>query len=272
MAFIKNLLKRFREKWHNDIQYQEQLQIFQFRLEQILKKQNEFASELRLLKRSFIDPGGPSMIALRMKNLGILPQYEHCFYEMPEGSVCIDCGANQGFFTDLILSLNGYCYSFEPNKVLFNLLSKKYREKENVELYPYAISDSEGFVDFKLSSNLNTSFLDYTESGSVSLDHYQFPEKEFPEVYFQVQKVRLVNFLQNEVFEKHDEVYILKMDIEGSEFETLEDIIQSDVYKKIKYLFCETHERFFNDGDEKLRRLKSLIHDKNITNIFLDWI
>ena len=272
MSFIKNLIKRFREKWHNDIQYQEQLQICQFKLEQIQKQQKEFAEELKLLKRSFIDPNGPSMIALRMKNLGILSKYEHCFYEMPDNSVCLDCGANQGFFTDLILSLNGYCYAFEPNKVLLKLLSQKYREKENVELFPYAISDSEGFVDFKLSSNLNTSFLDFTESGSISLDHYPYPEIEIPEVHYQVPKVRLVDFLQNEVFKKHGEVYILKMDIEGAEFETLEDIIHSGVYKNIKYLFCETHARFFNDGNERLHKLETLIKENNITNIFLDWV
>lgn len=266
MSFIKNIIKRIREKWHNDILYQEQ-QI----LEQIQKQQKEFAEELKLLKRSFIDPVGPSMIALRMKNLGVLSKYEHCFYEMPENSVCIDCGANQGFFTDLILSLHGFCYSFEPNKTLFNLLVQKYRGNENVQIYPQAVAASKGTVDFKLSNHLNNAYLDFTAGGSISLDHYD-SSSIAPEVYYQVQKIRLVDFLQNEVFKKHDEVYILKMDIEGAEFETLEDIIQSGVYRKIKYLFCETHARFFNDGTERLHKLETLIHDDNITNIFLDWV
>ena len=62
------------------------------------------------------------------------------------------------------------------------------------------------------------------------------------------------------------------MDIEGSEFETLEDIITSGVYQKIKYVFCETHARTLNDGDKMLQRLESLIRDSDITNIFLDWV
>lgn len=272
MSFIKNIFKRFREIWHNDIQYQEELYRCLTILEQMQKKLNEFESELKLLKRSYIDPDGPSSIALKMKNLSILPKYEHCFYEMPEGSVCIDCGANQGFFTDLILSLNGYCYAFEPNSTLFRLLTQKYRGNDNVELFPYAVSDSEGMVDFKLSSNLNNSFLDFTEGGSISHDHYSSPWLGTPEVYYQVKKIRFVDFLQNTVFQKHEEIYILKMDIEGAEFETLEDIIQSGVYRKIKYLFCETHARSVIDGDEKLHRLESLIQDNNINNIFLDWI
>jgi FkbM family methyltransferase len=119
---------------------------------------------------------------------------------------------------------------------------------------------------------LNNSYLDFTEGGSISQDHYSTPDVGVPEVYYQVNRIRLVDFIQNTVFHKHEEIYILKMDIEGAEFETLEDVIHSGVYRKIKYLFCETHARFFNDGDEKLRKLESLIQDNNITNIFLDWV
>lgn len=273
MSFIKNIIKRFREKWHSDIlnQYQEQLIQCLTKLNYIQNQQIQLVSDFEMFKRSFIDPNGPSSIALRMRNLDILPKYEHCFYEMPENSVCIDCGANQGFFTDLILSLHGYCYAFEPNKALYNLLIQKYRGIENVEVFSEAVSDSEGTVDFKLCSNLNHSYLKYTDGGSISPVYYSSPQIGTPEVYYQVKKIRLVDFLQNTVFQKHNEVYILKMDIEGGEFETLEDIIRSGAYSKIKYLFCETHARFFNDGDKKLHRLESLIHDNNITNIFLDW-
>lgn len=34
----------------------------------------------------------------------------------------------------------------------------------------------------------------------------------------------------------------------------------------------ETHERFFNDGIQKINLLKEKIRKNNITNIFLDWI
>lgn len=35
---------------------------------------------------------------------------------------------------------------------------------------------------------------------------------------------------------------------------------------------CETHERFFVDGNAKMQHLHAQIEQNNITNIFLDWI
>lgn len=65
---------------------------------------------------------------------------------------------------------------------------------------------------------------------------------------------------------------MIKLDIEGAEFDILNDLIDQKLYKKIEYIMVETHERFFNDGIQKINLLKEKIRKNNITNIFLDWI
>ncbi|GHT51661.1 hypothetical protein AGMMS49990_06420 [Endomicrobiia bacterium] len=63
----------------------------------------------------------------------------------------------------------------------------------------------------------------------------------------------------------------MKLDIEGAEFDTLEDLISTGVYKHIKFIVCETHERFNKELGEKFKHLKQVIDEKRITNIYLDW-
>ncbi|GHT38447.1 hypothetical protein AGMMS49593_07810 [Endomicrobiia bacterium] len=64
----------------------------------------------------------------------------------------------------------------------------------------------------------------------------------------------------------------MKLDIEGAEFDTLEDLISTGVYKHIKFIVCKTRERFNKELGEKFKHLKQVIDEKRITNIYLDWI
>ena len=47
----------------------------------------------------------------------------------------------------------------------------------------------------------------------------------------------------------HTHIDVLKMDIEGSEYPVMEDILASDI--SIAQILVETHERFFTDGKAK---------------------
>ncbi|MCD8540412.1 MAG: FkbM family methyltransferase [Leadbetterella sp.] len=47
----------------------------------------------------------------------------------------------------------------------------------------------------------------------------------------------------------HQHIDVLKMDIEGSEYLVIDDILNAGI--PIKQLLLETHERFFSDGREK---------------------
>ncbi|BDB64979.1 hypothetical protein T36_1441 [Helicobacter cinaedi] len=60
--------------------------------------------------------------------------------------------------------------------------------------------------------------------------------------------------------------------MEGNEFDIMESLLGQDLHKHIGYIACETHERFFSDGEEKLAKLKQSIEEKSAKNVFLDWI
>ena len=56
----------------------------------------------------------------------------------------------------------------------------------------------------------------------------------------------------------HQQIDVLKMDIEGSEYAIIEDILTSGI--PITQILVETHERFFEDGKTKGERFFKLLH------------
>ena len=58
----------------------------------------------------------------------------------------------------------------------------------------------------------------------------------------------------------HDQVDILKMDIEGSEYDVIPSILESQV--QCKQLLIEFHDRFFYDGLQKTRDAMAVIREK----------
>lgn len=69
-------------------------------------------------------------------------------------------------------------------------------------------------------------------------------------------KVPSVN-LSRIILESKAQLIVVKMDIEGAEFEVLQHLIRENSLKKIDHLYIEFHERFFINEVEQYRRLKN---------------
>ena len=273
MSFLSNIKNKIRFALHWDLLNElHELRSEIFSLNAKVSMLLNETQSCKLTARALVDENGYGKLSLMLHNLHVLPRYEHVFYELKEGDVCIDCGANQGLFTDVITFQKGVCHSFEPNPILYPLLKRKFSSNPDVILNFAAVSNANGAIDFILSENLNEHFLEYIEGGSISQDiRYAEEQKGRPVHYCKVNQVRLTDYIQDNIFSKNKDVYILKLDVEGAEFDIVEDLIESNVYERCKYIFVETHARHFIDGEKRLDKINNIIHDKNITNIFLDW-
>ena len=213
------------------------------------------------IEKILINSNKIAICELIMKHLYCPIQYKHILLDIKEGDICIDCGANYGLFTRLVYIQKGICYSFEPNSSLYEHLLKMYKNTDNVYLYQYAVSNENKTTKFfKVSEN--NYFKDQGFSISINVGDY----------YDEIKAIKLSDFIKNEILKENNSIYLLKMDIEGEEFNVLEDIIENELYYNIKYIFVETHERFLEDGNERLIKLKNLIKERNIDNIYLDWV
>jgi len=233
---------------------------------------------LEAIRHAIADPNGIGMLNLLMNNLGVPKKYRHLFYEMGEGDVCIDCGANVGKFTDLVLHTGASVHLFEPNRMLVRSLRHKYGAMaKRVVISEAAVAANAGEMTLYNSEDSKND-ITATAAGSIISDYLARKETEAKTVVGE--KVRVVdlvayiegNFPSAAASPEAPPIYLLKIDIEGAEFGLLEKIIKERVFNLCKHIVVETHQRMFPDGREKLARLRKLIAENNITNISLDWL
>ncbi|ARJ56750.1 FkbM family methyltransferase [Campylobacter cuniculorum] len=230
---------------------------------------NEETSEfLNLITGAICDPNGLGKLNLMLKNAKIPPKYYDIFYGMLYGGgeeefVCIDCGAHCGLISDIILHCGGKSYVFEPNLYLNYFLNRKYKNNPNAILYQKAV-DSKAY---------KTNFLMF-ENRMLSQGNRICSSKQDDKTTqsYEVEVIDLIDFIENEILKHHSQIYFLKLDVEGVEFEILERLIATKLYQKIRFIACEIHEYMFEDGETKLSSIQKQIKEQKIENIFLDWV
>ena len=88
----------------------------------------------------------------------------------------------------------------------------------------------------------------------------------------EVQAVDLSEIIYNLKDSFEIDKLIIKMDIEGSEFDVLERLIETDTLKYITEIYIEWHEHYFTNSDEMALRkqaIKQAMVDSNV--IHYDW-
>ena len=66
-------------------------------------------------------------------------------------------------------------------------------------------------------------------------------------------------------------IKILKIDIEGTECQLIDDLIEKKTIYNIDYIFVETHAHKIHELVEETNALKDKIKSKRINNIYLNW-
>jgi len=157
---------------------------------------------------------------------------EYLFKSKNKNPIIFDCGANIGFATIFFKWLypESQIYAFEPDKKTFEILKKNVSQNrlKNVYLFNSAISDKNGKIDF---------FIDSKSPGSLVMSTKQ---ERMPKDKITVDCLSLSSLIKNKVLSKID---YIKMDIEGSEDEVIQDLNKNNQLKKVAKLSIEYHHK-----------------------------
>jgi FkbM family methyltransferase len=135
-------------------------------------------------------------------------------------------------------------FGFDPTPKSINWI-KSQQLSPNFTFLEYGISSETIFMDFYLPKNKE--YVSGSVIGHKNVDVYDVvsvPMKSFADITKEL---------------RHDHIDVLKMDIEGSEYEIIEGILSSPV--KIDQIVIELHERFFVDGKQKTKTLLKSFKD-----------
>ena len=142
------------------------------------------------------------------------------------GGAVIDLGCNEGIFSKEVTALYGsHCRLVEANSDLIHAIKVPETDKFN-----YAISNSDGVLNFFISAN--------SEASSV-MPHFQqvWGQKSCVEV----QCVKWKTLIKKMGFHQHQQIEILKIDIEGAELDLIDNFDAEDI-KTIVQISAEFHD------------------------------
>ncbi len=157
-----------------------------------------------------------------------------------ETSVIYSFGVGEDISFDLQLMnrFNLHIHAFDPSPNSIEWIRAQELPQE-FHFYPIGLSARDGSISFSEPSDPGLSSLRMTDlaSGQAALKTHSLP----------------VNRLTT-IMEKlgHNRLDILKMDIEGAEYEVVEDLLGSDI--QVSQILIEFHHRFSYIGTAKTRR------------------
>lgn len=139
----------------------------------------------------------------------------------------IDCGANIGLFSQYVSPVAKLVYAIEPSTTHFEALNKmlEYNKITNVKTFKYAIANTNGEATFNHYQN-------QTMNSLAVIPNYDLVNQE------KVKTIRLDTFFEENKIEHVD---ILKIDIEGEEFNVLGGDSFANISDKVDVVIGEVH-------------------------------
>ena len=159
-------------------------------------------------------------------------------YELNENSLVFDLGGHVG---DFALSIyNKYkcnIYIFEPVDEFYKEIEKKFENNSKVKIFNFGLTNINEDVEISLNDT----------SSSVFIENKSNLKKQT------IKLVSISEFL-NEY--KINKINLLKINIEGGEFDVLPELYNNSIINKIDNLQIQFHE-FINDSTRKREEIQN---------------
>ena len=165
--------------------------------------------------------------------------------------IFLDCGANRGqsinaFLKEFPNSNEFEIFSFEASKSEEILSSLNNYKSEKIKIFNSAVDTQDGYKKFYDSGDTSSSLIDRNRTKNIT----------------KVKTISLSKFIL-ENFDKKDYI-ILKIDIEGSEYDVIDDLFKKGIFNSIDLFFAEIHgsktSKSLDDGINLINKVSSCGH------------
>ena len=186
------------------------------------------------------------------------------FNELAPNTLCIDCGANVGDVTQLMLMQGCRVIAFEPNSVAFHELSERFEGIADVQCIPKGVYETHSHLQLFSPDQKDIDPLKSSVSSSIYAD-----KKNVSTATSEI--VELVD-IAGVIEAQSDPIALIKIDIEGAEYRVLKRIIETDNAQKIGRILVEEHYLKIPSLEKERREVIELIEARGIKHISLDWM
>ena len=200
--------------------------------------------------------------AKRRKDAETLLRFRKLVRSLPAGALAVDCGANVGTVTDLLLKAGLRVIAFEPDPDAFRELSAKFGNHPRAILHNKAVGASARTMKLHRTPKARTGDIGQT-IGSTLISHALVDADEG----IVVEVIDLPKYL----LEIGEEVSLLKLDVEGAEAEIVQALLDRG-HDHIRTILVETHEGFIPEIAEDLARIRKRVAEERLSKFDLEWV
>lgn len=154
-------------------------------------------------------------------------------------------GEDISFDLEIIENFNAQVYGFDPTPKSVKWVAAQ-TLPEKFSFYDFGISSKTGTATFYFPKNPDFVSGSIVKQSNINLDNGI--------------DVHLKTLEDTALFLKHKKIDVLKMDIEGAEYDVLENVLNANII--IGQILVEFHDRFFENGTEKTQKILNLMKDK----------
>lgn len=186
----------------------------------------------------------------------IVNNYVRFDYNLDKNSIIFDLGCNIG---STIFSFNKkfkcYIYGFEVVSSLYEVSKKRFKDNDKIKIYNYGLGNSNKKINIYMIS----------DSGG---DSSQYTKKEKRRGNPLECKIR--NFIEFVKEEKINTIDLIKINIEGGEYELLEYLTNEDYIKNISNIQISFHTEIHgvyipNEEERRINIQNKLLNTHNMT-------
>jgi FkbM family methyltransferase len=190
-------------------------------------------------------------------------KYRNVFGDIKKGDVTIDCGANVGDVTSELAARGAMVYAFEPHPQACQVLRKRFEGNWKVRVINQAVWRERGTMKLYMHKDSTAGPVELSVAALLLSDKDNVDANEFVEV----ETVDFAAFIKS----LKKQVKLIKMDIEGAEYDVLLHLIRTGAIQHIEGVLVETHDKKNPGLAGKRRELEWEISKGGFGKIDLNW-
>jgi len=170
-------------------------------------------------------------------------------YDLNSASIVFDIGGYEGTWSEEIYNkYNCNLYIFEPIKKYYDLIYHKFNKFNNIKIYNFGFSNKDEEIKIYHSN----------DSSSIYKKFINFHD---------IENIKLKNFCKFLINENIKKIDLMKINIEGCEYDLLDHIIQNNLHLNIKNIQIQFHDFVVDSKSrrdyirEKLKKSHNLTYD-----------